>query len=144
MSSPAPRRSPPPAHPLIAARRAADVVATRRGEPVTAAQFIHDVRRVAQALPGGRHVLNFCAERYRFAVVFCAAVMRGQTTLLPPTTTPNVIAAMRAFAPDVFYVTDDEATVVDLPRAILPEEVTYTGSSLDVQKESAHGHPRQR
>ena len=132
MSSPAPRRSPPPSHPLIAARQASDVVATRRGEPVTAAQFIHDVRRVAQALPERRHVLNFCSDRYRFAVVFCAAVIRGQTTLLPPTTTPNVIAAMRAFAPDVFYVTDDEANEVDLPRASLPGETAYTGSSLDV------------
>ena len=73
MSSPAPRRSPVPPYALIAARGASDVVATRRGESVTAAQFMHDVRRVAQALPEGRHVLNFCADRYRFAVVFCAA-----------------------------------------------------------------------
>jgi acyl-coenzyme A synthetase/AMP-(fatty) acid ligase len=132
MSSAAPRASPARSHPLIAPRGAKDVVATRRGEPVDAAQFMHDVRRVASALPDGRHVLNFCADRYRFAVVFCAAVMRGQTTLLPPTTTPNVIAAMRTFAPDVFYVTDDEATKVDLPRAALPDEDTAADEPLDI------------
>jgi len=132
MSSPAPRRSPAPPHALIAAGSATQIVATRRGEPVTAAQFMHDVRRVGEALPEGRHVLNFCADRYRFAVVFCAAITRGQTTLLPPTTTPNVIAAMRAFAADVFYVTDDETIAVDLPRASLPGETACSGDSLDI------------
>jgi acyl-coenzyme A synthetase/AMP-(fatty) acid ligase len=121
MSSPAPRRF-PERHPLIAPREAAAVIATRRGEPITAARFMYDVQRMAHGLPAGRHVLNFCADRYRFAVVFCAAVTRGMTTLLPPTMTPNVIAAMRSFAPDVFYVSDDDATQVDLPRAALPPD----------------------
>src|SRR6185369_13607262 len=109
MSSAAPRPSPAGKHPLVAQREAGDVFATRRGEPITLERFMHDVRRTAEALPDGRHVLNFCADRYRFAVVFCAAVTRGMVTLLPPTTTPNVIAGMRSFAPDVFYVSDDDA-----------------------------------
>jgi acyl-coenzyme A synthetase/AMP-(fatty) acid ligase len=107
-------------------------MATRRGAPISAARFMHDVRRAAQALPEGRHVLNFCADRYRFAVVFCAAVVRGHTTLLPPTTTPNVIAAMRAFAPDVFYVSDDPDTQVDLPRAALPPEDDSAPAILEI------------
>ena len=119
MSSPAPRRS-TSSDPLIAACEPGAIVATRRGRTITAARFMNDVRRVAGALPAGRHVLNFCADRYRFSVVFCAAVSRGQTTLLPPTTTPNVIAAMRSFAPDVYYVSDDDAAHVELPRAPLP------------------------
>jgi acyl-coenzyme A synthetase/AMP-(fatty) acid ligase len=132
MSSAAPRPSPARTHPLIAPRAAGDIVATRRGEPITAAQFMHDVRCAAQALPAGRHVLNFCADRYRFAVVFCAAVTRGQTTLLPPTTTPNVIAAMKAFAPDVFYVSDDEGVTAELPRATLPPETPAAGEAFEI------------
>ncbi|MGZ5032826.1 MAG: hypothetical protein ACXWAC_06470, partial [Usitatibacter sp.] len=101
MSSFAPRRSPASQpHPLIAHRGAEAIVAYRRGEPATAARFLSDVRLLADALPDSRHILNFCTDRYRFALVLCAAIVRGQTTLLPPTTTPNVIRAMRAFAPD--------------------------------------------
>ena len=122
MSSAAPRPSPPGRHALVAPREAGAVFATRRGEPVTLERFMHDVVRTAQALPDARHLLNFCADRYRFAVVFCAAVTRGMVTLLPPTTTPNVIAGMRSFAPDVFYVSDDDALAIDLPRASLPPE----------------------
>lgn len=132
MSSPAPRPSPDPGrHPLIAPREAGAVVATRGSEQVTAARFMHDVRRVSEQLPRTRHILNFCSDRYRFATVFCAAVMRGQTTLLPPTTTPNVIAAMRAFAPDVHYVADD-ATRVDLPRAELPEDDRASPAPMEI------------
>ena len=133
MSSPAPRLTPAPGrHGLIAARETGAVIATRRGASISAARFMHDVQRVAEALPAGRHVLNFCADRYRFAVAFCAAVLRGQTTLLPPTTTPNVIDAMRTFAPDVFYVTDDPATHVDLPRAELPAEADSDPGTIEI------------
>ena len=133
MSSPAPRPSSASArHPLIAPREAGAFIATRAGEPITAARFMHDVQRIAGALPAKSHILNFCSDRYRFATVFCAAVMRGQTTLLPPTTTPNVIAAMRTFAPDVYYVADDDARF-DLPRVELPAgEAPAAGTMPDV------------
>jgi acyl-coenzyme A synthetase/AMP-(fatty) acid ligase len=115
MSS-APLPSPPALHPLIGHRAAGDILAWRRGEPITAGRFLADVAATAQALPPSRHVLNFCADRYRFAVLFAAAIVRRQVTLLPPTTTPHVIASVRAFAPDAYYVADDPATAVELPR----------------------------
>src|SRR5512141_1042676 len=121
MSSRAPRREAAPEglH-LIEPGEALRVVAYRRGEPVTAGQFLGDVERTAQALPDASHVLNVCADRYRFAVVLCAAIVRRQVALLPPTTTANVIASLRAYAPDAFYVTDDADTRLDLPRFELP------------------------
>jgi hypothetical protein len=61
MSSAAPRPSPAGRHALIAPREAGAVFAMRRGAPITVARFMHDVRRTAEALPAGRHVLNFCA-----------------------------------------------------------------------------------
>ena len=96
-----------------------DVAAWRGSAPVTMRALLDDVARTATALPAASHLLNLCADRYRFAVVFLAAVARGQVTLLPPTVTPNVIAALAAFAPDVYYVSDDDATAVELPRCDL-------------------------
>jgi acyl-coenzyme A synthetase/AMP-(fatty) acid ligase len=123
MSTSAPRRSPAAqSHRLIAHADAHAIVAYRRGDPVSASRFLRDVLRTAGALPERGHVLNFCADRYRFAVVLCAAIVRRQTTLLPPTTTPNVIRAMREFAPDAYYVSEDAGTTVDLPRFELPAD----------------------
>ncbi len=121
MPSSAPRRTPDSQrHPLIGHAGADSIAARCRGEPVTAAQFLGDVLRAADALPDARHVLNVCADRYRFAVALLAAVVRGQTTLLPPATTPNVIRGMREFAPDVYFVADEPHAGIDLPRVELP------------------------
>ncbi len=109
-----------PRHPLIGHAAAGTLLALRRGERVGAGRFLADVRATAAALPPARHILNFCSDRYRFAVVLCAAIVRGQVTLLPPTTTPNVIASLRAFAPDAYCMGDDARCDVDLPRFDLP------------------------
>src|SRR5688572_15736233 len=115
MSS-APLPSPPQLHRLIGHAAPGEILAWRRGEAITAGRFVADVAAAARALPQSRHVLNFCADRYRFAVLFAAAVVRGQLTLLPPTATPHVIASIRAFAPDAYYVADDTSIDVALPR----------------------------
>jgi acyl-coenzyme A synthetase/AMP-(fatty) acid ligase len=117
MSSTGPRPvSAPKRFPLVGHASAGSIAAYRRGQPVTAAELLRDVAHAAQALPEARHVLNLCGDRYRFAVTLLAAIVRGQTTLLPPTTTPNVIASLRRFAGDAYFVADDPAVAVDLPR----------------------------
>ena len=137
MSSIAPRRAASERLPLAGSTRGEAIAAYRGGEPITAARFVADVRRTAAALPEASHVLNFCADRYRFAVTLGAALVRGQATLLPPTTTPNVIAAMRAFAPDVYYVSDDAAVRVDLPRAELPELASAADAAFEMPRIAA-------
>ena len=132
MSSSAPRPSPAPLLPLIAHASPRSVIAWRGSEPVTAGRFLADVAAAARSLPESRHILNFCADRYRFAVLLAAAIVRGQVTLLPPTTTPHVIRAMRDFAPDAYYVTDDPAIEVDLPRHALAEAAARVASGFEV------------
>ena len=129
MSAPAPRRaSAAPCVPLIAHARATDVAAYRRGIPVTAAQFLADIEHVAAALPDAGHVLNNFADRYLFAVTLCAAVLRGQVTLMPASTTANVIAALKEFAPDL-YVVGDEAAEMALPHVLVTP--AKAGAQLD-------------
>ncbi|HUP29250.1 MAG TPA: AMP-binding protein [Usitatibacter sp.] len=128
-------------YPLIGHRRAESIAASRRGVAITAARFLADVERVAAALPAANHVLNSCGDRYLFAVALCAAICRGQTTLLPPTTTPNVVKAMLAFAPDVYYITDDPDTALALPRfelgALLQENAAPARHGFEVPQIAA-------
>ena len=102
--------------PLLGHEHAQAIVAWRHGEPVVAARFLADVAQLAEALPPSRHVLNGCSDRYRFAVLLAAAMLRGQVTLLPSTTTPSVIATLRARAPDLYAVSDDPRARYDLPH----------------------------
>ncbi|MEO8389286.1 MAG: AMP-binding protein [Polaromonas sp.] len=92
--------------PLIAHTQADDVVACGHGQTVTAGHFLADVRQLAAALPAGKHVLNVCADRYRFAVGMAAALLADKISLLPPTLTPEMVKQVRSFAPDVFCLAD--------------------------------------
>ena len=119
---------------LIGHEHADTIAARRNGSPVTAATLIADIRRTAESLPDRRHVLNVCADRYRFAVLLGAAIMRRQISLLPPTTTPNVIESMRAFAPDAYFVSDDPEAEIDLPRFQLPMGDPAPGAAFVVPR----------
>ena len=74
--------------PLLVARHPQRVLAWRNGRAVNAAQFLAHVRAVAATLPVAEAVVNLCADRYAFMVAFCAAVVRGQVTLLPSSRAP--------------------------------------------------------
>ncbi len=93
-----------------------ETLAVCSGRAVSAAQFAADIRALAPNLPHGRHVLNACGNRYAFAVGFCAALTAGKTTVLPSTHTAEVILRLRAYAPDVYCLTDDAQCRIDLPQ----------------------------
>jgi acyl-coenzyme A synthetase/AMP-(fatty) acid ligase len=114
--------------PLIAHDRPAAVVAYRRGLAITAAQFLDDVRALAARLPASPHVLNFCADRYRFAVGLAASLVSGKCSILPSTHTPEVVRHLRAFAPDVFCLSDDRACPIALPQLLYVEPAAPGGS----------------
>ena len=92
--------------------------------------------RVAAALPQRRHVLNACADRYRFTVAFAASLVADKVSLLPSTHTPEVIRQLTEFAPDVFCLTDDARCQIDLPRLRFPDLVpgeTVPWQSIEIE-----------
>ena len=86
-----------------------DVFAWRNGSAVSAAQFLHDVACVAAALPGASHLVNLCADRYRFTVGFAAALVRGQINLLPPNQTPDLFERLMRTYPDAYCLLDSDS-----------------------------------
>jgi acyl-coenzyme A synthetase/AMP-(fatty) acid ligase len=99
------------------------VIAYRAGEPVTAQRFLSDAQHLAQSLPAGNHVLNVCADRYRFTVGLAACLITGRVSLLPSNHTPEVIGQLASFAPDAFCLTDDARCEIGLPRFHYPDEL---------------------
>ena len=97
------------------------MLAYRAGKPVTAGQFLAEAGRLAASLGPGGHVLNACADRYRFAVGFAASLLAGKVSLLPSTRTPEVVRQLRRFAPDAVCLTDESDCVVELPLIRFPE-----------------------
>lgn len=107
--------------PLVAHRRLDAVLAWRGSTPVSVGRFLGEVEHVAGRLPPGRHVLNLCGDRYRFAVALAACIVSGRVSLLPPTHTPEMVRQMRRIAPDCFCIADRDGDGVDLPTFRYPE-----------------------
>jgi acyl-coenzyme A synthetase/AMP-(fatty) acid ligase len=97
------------------------VVAYRAGKPIRVRQFLADVRRLAGSLGPESHVLNACSDRYHFCVGLAAGLVSQRVSLLPPTTTAQVIAELRRFAPDVTCLTDEDNCRIELPQLRYPQ-----------------------
>ncbi|MFT3800242.1 MAG: AMP-binding protein [Burkholderiaceae bacterium] len=76
-------RDAPDALPLLGHRSTQSVFAWRAGRPITVAQFLADVERLAGLLPDAAHLVNGCTDSYDFAVGLVAAMRRGQISVLP-------------------------------------------------------------
>jgi acyl-coenzyme A synthetase/AMP-(fatty) acid ligase len=108
------------------------VIAYRSGVPVTAQRFLSDAAHLARRLPASSHVLNVCADRYRFTVGLAACLMTGRVSLLPSTHTPEVIGQMASFAPDAVCLTDDPRCDIGLPKVQFPAEL-LAAESLPIE-----------
>jgi acyl-coenzyme A synthetase/AMP-(fatty) acid ligase len=87
---------------------------------VRARELLSDATQLAAELPAGQHLINVCADRYRFAVGLAASLLARKVCLLPPTRTPEVMRQLAAFAPDVFCLTDEEDCDIALPQVRVP------------------------
>jgi acyl-coenzyme A synthetase/AMP-(fatty) acid ligase len=95
--------------PLIAGF-GADAVFARRGDRVfTVQDFLRDAAGLAARLPARAFILNLCGDRYRFAVGFAAALMRGQVSLLPPNQAPELMEALAADYPGLYCLREERS-----------------------------------
>ena len=102
--------------PLIAHNDLNSPLAYRLGAMITAAQYLADVYFCAERLPASNYVLLACQDRYAFAVGFGAAMVRGQSCLLPSTHTVELIANLASTYEALYCMTDDPACTFDLPQ----------------------------
>jgi len=109
--------------PLLTHESPSSIVAFRAGRAVEAQQFLSDVRQLADRLPDAKHVLNVCADRYRFAVGLAAGLLSDKVNLLPSTYASEFVRQLAQFAPDAFCLTDQEHCDIDLPRFRYPRDI---------------------
>ncbi|MFA5242814.1 MAG: AMP-binding protein [Sulfuricella sp.] len=114
--------------PLFQHGDASQPVAWRNHQAISAARFLHDVKHLAGQLPERPFVFNLCTDRYFFLLTFCAALLRGQTNLLPPSHAAGTLARLHARFPQSYGVSDKglalgEMNIIPFPElpALVPE-----------------------
>ncbi len=97
-----------PGFPLL--DRAPEAILFRsRERPRTREDFLADVARVAQALPDARWLVNCCENRYWFAVVMAAGLLREQPSLLTSDHSTLGLAWLNQRYPGAILVSENEA-----------------------------------
>jgi acyl-coenzyme A synthetase/AMP-(fatty) acid ligase len=106
--------------PLIQGYATNSPFAYRERRAVSVDDFLSDVSQLAARLPDRGHVLNRCADRYRFAVGLAASLLRRQVSLLPPNETPDLIAQLAGQYSDLYCLTDTAGAPAGLETLRFP------------------------
>ncbi|MDP2785106.1 MAG: AMP-binding protein [Sulfurimicrobium sp.] len=92
--------------PLCRHDNAAQPIAWRNNQAISAGRFLCEVVQLAGQLPQRPFVFNLCTDRYHFLLTFCAALLRGQTNLLPPNHAADTLTRLHARYPQSYGVSD--------------------------------------
>ncbi len=92
--------------PLLVASDLAAPIAWRAGVAISAGQFIAEAQALAAQLPPDGPAINLCQDRYLFALSLAAALLRGQTSLLPPNALPETLRQVPAGAGTPYVLMD--------------------------------------
>jgi acyl-coenzyme A synthetase/AMP-(fatty) acid ligase len=96
------------------------VVAWCAGAGVTVGALLAEVEWLAGELPDARYVLNLSTDRYRFLRGFCAALLRGQVTLMPPNQQSLTLRQTAERYPGC-YLLGGPQDIDGLPRFVPPD-----------------------
>ena len=107
------------------------IFAWRPDGAVSVRRFLADARALAALLPPGRHLLNVCQDRYRFAVGFAAGLLDGRISLQPASQTATTLRDIRAQAPDLCCLCDAPFDSLDLPRLDYPADLAADPHAID-------------
>jgi acyl-coenzyme A synthetase/AMP-(fatty) acid ligase len=104
--------------PLLAQRDLDAPLAWREGRPLSGRRFLADVAAQAAVLPAAGPAINLHTDRYRFAVAFGAALLRGHASLFPPNALPETLAALRQGQGSLYALADDEVAGLPTVRPV--------------------------
>ena len=100
--------------------------------PISTRVFLQHVHGLAEQLEYGQHAINICVNRYLFLVGFCAAIVKGHSTLLPPNKIIITQDKLAESYKDCYVLHDGGAVTTHLPQLNLRRDF----QSLDSQVES--------
>ena len=139
---------------LLGLYHADRVLAWENGHPITYGRFLSDVEALADLLPEKPTVINLTDDRYRFLVGFAAALVRGQTTLLPPSRAPGALAQVAREYSNSYCLVDGTEQIESLPSYQIPKSTGRQNDTTNVPQipvdhpalvaftSGSTGHPR--
>lgn len=128
--------------PLFSPEQAQRAILWRNNRAVCLREFWTEISTTAAALPEQRYLLNLCETRAAFMVAYCAALLRGQTTILPSSRAKAFIEEIAAAYPDSHIFTDTQAQSSTLEIPWITQELPATHLSTLTFTSGSTGKPQ--
>ncbi len=113
--------------PLIHEYQPAAPIMFSRGRSVSQQNFIVRVVALSRRLPDTPYLINLCRDRYDFALVFCAALVKGTVNLLPSSRQLQTLEEVVADYPDCCAVVDSDEKLPEIVMMDLRAETPDIG-----------------
>lgn len=114
-------------YPLIHAYQPAAPIIFSCGRALTQQNFIAQIVALSRRLSNAPCLINLCRDRYHFALVFCAALVKGMVNLLPPNRQLQTLKEVAADYPGCCIVVDSDEELPEITIIDLRVEISDTG-----------------
>ena len=111
--------------------------------PISLAQCIAEAAAFAERLPAHGQPVNLCSDRYLFTLALLAALLRGQTSLMPPNAMPHTLQQLGDPASPAYALVDDASQDTGgLPSIVVSRpRVAAGGASARPDRSAGSGWP---
>jgi len=120
------------AYPLTRHRHSDELLAIGAQGAVSVATFLRDTAALARLLPATSHIVNLCADRYRFTVGLGAALLRRQITLLPASDNAATLSSLREEFADAVALHDRAVPASGMPGLAYPDQFDETIDAIEM------------
>jgi acyl-coenzyme A synthetase/AMP-(fatty) acid ligase len=117
-------------HSPLTDRLPEDVIAFRSDGAMNVGQFLQAARRLAEQLPAHKYVFNLFTDRFQFLLGFCASVIAGQCTLLPPNKLAKTLEQLSVDYPDSYTLEDPDSLCGELSAPGTPGKLAGAGNGV--------------
>ena len=112
----------------------ARTLAWRDGGAITLAQCVAEAAAFAERLPANGQPVNLCSDRYLFTLALLAALLRGQTSLMPPNAMPHTLHQLGDPASPAYALIDDASQDTGgLPSFVVSRPAVAASGAIALQ-----------
>jgi acyl-coenzyme A synthetase/AMP-(fatty) acid ligase len=120
----------------ITNRNADEIIAHAIDGEVNVGEFIERASALAAQLPGHQYVFNLLTDRYQYLLGFCASVIAGQCTLMPPNRLAGTLEKLAKTYPDS-YTLDEALLTEQTIRQLDESSISQQSKQIEVPQISA-------
>ncbi len=88
-----------------------EIFAMNNGREINCWQFLRDVESTLKKLPEKKYLIDLCENRYNFCVAFIAAILKGQTLLLPHNDSKETLHTLCERYPSSYVLYDGDLSL---------------------------------